>query len=392
MWRVAATLAYRQLLHRSVKLAGALVGVCVAIVLIFTQAGFQNALYDSAVGIARALDADLLIAGPTFQSWADSPPWMARSILFTAQGVPEIASVAPLYSSAIQIASPVDGHALSSYLLGFSPQQPVFAPPRLRALAAQVAVPDTVAMDASSREDFELIRDKVLADGRAEIMLLNASDTLQRVSHVGALFDLGPSFTIDGTMVTSDLNYYRMTSFPLDRVGLGVVRLKDGADAAQVKAALQARLGTAAQVFLKQDFIDNEIDYYATKTPIGYIFRLGLVVGAFVGVVFISQALHGIVNDNLREYATLRAMGYPQSFFAAVVTFIALAISLVAYVPSLLVAWGVYSLAAAATKLPLRMNLPDMAGILALVVLMGLMAALLSVGKIRKADPVDLFA
>lgn len=392
MLRVAATLAYRQLLHRSTKLAGALIGVCVAIILIFTQIGFQNALYDSAVGIPRALDADILIAGPTFQSWADSPPWMARSLLFEVEGVRGVKSVAPLYSSAIQIASPADGHSLSSYLLAFSPQKPVFLSAGIKRFTGDLALPDRVIMDRLSREDFELIRDQVERDGQATITQLNAGDTLQRITQVTGLFDLGPSFTIDGTVITSDLNYYRMTSFPLDRVGLGVVRVDPGQDAAQVKADIQRRLGKAAQVFLKQEFIANEIDYYAGKTPIGYIFRLGLVVGAFVGVVFISQALHGIVNDNIKEYATLRAIGYQQNFFVAVVAFIALAISVVAYIPSAFAAWGVYTLAASATNLPLRMNLPDMASIFCLVLLMGLAATLMAVGKIRKADPVDLFS
>jgi putative ABC transport system permease protein len=55
MLRVAVGLAYRQLLHRGAKLFGALMGVSVAIVLMFTQLGFQGALYDSAVGAARGL-------------------------------------------------------------------------------------------------------------------------------------------------------------------------------------------------------------------------------------------------------------------------------------------------------------------------------------------------
>lgn len=392
MLRIAAELALRQLLHRGGKLAGALIGVCVAIVLIFTQLGFQNALYDSAVGIPRALDADILIAGPTFKSWADSPPWMNRALLYEAQGVPGVRSAAPLYSSSIQIASPLDGHALSCTLLAFSPQAPVFMPPGIARLADQVALPDRLIMDRDSRVDFEAIRDAVLARGEAEITVLNATDTLQRIAWVSGLFDLGPSFTIDGTMITSDLNYYRLTSVPLDRVGVGVVRVADGHDVAAVRDRLAAVLDGRARVFLKQDFIDNEIAYYAENTPIGYIFRLGLIVGTFVGIVFISQALHGIVSDNLKEYATLRAIGYQQGFFGAVVGFIALVLSVAAYIPSSILAWGVYVLAAGASKLPLRMNLPDMSAIFALVLVMAVTATLLAVGKIRKADPVDLFS
>lgn len=392
MLRIAAELALRQLLHRGGKLAGALIGVCVAIVLIFTQLGFQNALYDSAVGIPRALDADILIAGPTFKSWADSPPWMNRALLYEAQSVPGVRSAAPLYSSSIQIASPLDGHALSCTLLAFSPQAPVFLPPGIARQTDQIALPDRLIMDRDSRVDFEAIRDAVLARGEAEITVLNATDTLQRIGWVSGLFDLGPSFTIDGTMITSDLNYYRLTSIPLDRVGVGVVRVADGHDVAAVRDRLAAVLDGRARVFLKQDFIDNEIAYYAENTPIGYIFRLGLIVGTFVGIVFISQALHGIVSDNLKEYATLRAIGYQQGFFGAVVGFIALVLSVAAYIPSSILAWGVYVLAADASKLPLRMNLPDMSAIFALVLVMAVTATLLAVGKIRKADPVDLFS
>lgn len=184
MLRVAAELALRQLIHRGGKLLGALIGVCVAIVLIFTQLGFQNALYDSAVGIPRALDADILIAGPTFKSWAD-----------------------------------------------------------IAALTDQLALPDRLVMDRQSRVDFEAIRDAVVQQGQTEITVLNATDTLQRLGWVTGLFDLGPSFAIDGTMITSDLNYYRLTSIPLDRAGVGVVRVEDGQAVQAVRERVAVTLG-----------------------------------------------------------------------------------------------------------------------------------------------------
>ena len=56
MLRIAVGLAYTQLTHRGSKLVGALMGVSVAIILMFTQLGFQGALYDSAVSMPRAFD------------------------------------------------------------------------------------------------------------------------------------------------------------------------------------------------------------------------------------------------------------------------------------------------------------------------------------------------
>jgi putative ABC transport system permease protein len=391
MLRVATTLAYRQLMHHGVKLGAALLGVCVAIVLIFTQLGFRNALYDSAVGIPRAFDADIIVAGPTFNSWGDVPPWMARGVLFEAAGVSGVASVAPLYSASVQIASPVDGHNLSATLLGFPVNVPVFLPAGISRYRPDLMLPETVIMDGGSRQDFQDVVERTRREGSAPITFLNANETLQKTARVAGLYEVGPSFTIDGTIIASDLNFYRITGIPLDRVSVGLVRVTAGASPQAVKERIKARLGNRAKIFLKSEFIDNEIAYYADNTPVGYIFNLGLVVGVFVGVVFVSQALHGIVSDNMREYATLRAMGYHRGFFVTVVAAIALAISLAAYVPSSLAAWGVYALAGSATHLPLRMNLPDMVSILLLVVTMGLGASLLAARKIRNADPLDLF-
>lgn len=392
MFAVATQLAFRQLTHRGAKLIGALLGVCVAIVLIFTQVGFQNALYDSAVGIPNALDADVFIAGPTFHSWADSPPWMPRGTLYEAEGVPGVAGITPLYTSAMAVASPADGHSLSAYLMAFPPGQPAFLRGDINRQIGDVAMADRVLMDGESRDDFELIRDAFLKNGPTEVVVLNPSESLQKVVEVSGLFGIGPSFSIDGSIITSDLNFYRMTQIPLDRVGLGLVRVRPGSDAKDVRTAIQQKLGNRAHVFTKPEFAANEVRYYAEETPIGYIFRMGLVVGVLVGTVFISQALHGIVNDNIKEYATLRAMGYDQSFFLVLVTAISLTLAVCAYLPSTLMAWGIYRLAAGATKLPLQMKLGDMSLILAVVVAMGLAASLLAIRKLKAADPVDLFA
>ncbi|GBG03961.1 ABC transporter [Azospira sp. I13] len=392
MLPVALNLAYRQLTHRWAKLTGTLLGVCVAIILMFTQVGFRNALYDSAVAIPQALDADLFIAGPTFHSWADSPPWFARSLLFEAEGVSGTKRVTPLYSTAIQIASPDDGHSLSSFLLAFPAHAPTFLQADINRHVQAITLPNRAIMDRLSRDDFSLISHQVERKGAARIIYLNAGDALRKELEITQLFELGPSFTIDGTIITTELNFYRLTGIPLDRVGLGLVKVAEGYDPTVVKQAIQRKLGTRAKVFGKGEFMANERNYYATETPVGYIFQLGIVVGVLVGIVFISQALHNIVQDNIKEYATLRAMGYQQKFFVMLVASISLVISIVSYFPSVLVSWGVYTLAASATHLPLRMKAGDMASIFFIVVVMGLVATLLAIRKLKNADPVDLFS
>jgi putative ABC transport system permease protein len=164
-----------------------------------------------------------------------------------------------------------------------------------------------------------------------------------------------------------------------------------GYDPRVVKQAIVDRLQGRAKVFLHDEFVANEKSFYAKKTPIGFIFDAGLAVGVVVGIVFISQVLHGIVSDNMREYATLRAMGYRQDFFIILVGVIAVSISFVTYVPSTCVSFLVYHLAAGATKLPMAMKISYLLEVFVLVVTMGLVATFLSTKKLKQADPVDLF-
>ena len=137
--------------------------------------------------------------------------------------------------------------------------------------------------------------------------------------------------------------------------------------------------------------MDNEINFYATKTPIGFIFNAGLAVGVFVGIVFIVQVLHGIISDNIREYATLRAIGYKQRFFVILVAVIAVSIAVVTYLPSTVIALVIYQVASSATKLPLILKLSYLIEVFLLVVAMGFVATFVTTKKLKAADPVDLF-
>ena len=391
MVRIAANLAFKQLRHRGAKLAAALLGICVAIVLMFTQLGFRNALYDSAVRIARALDGEIFITSATFHSWGDAPPWLARNLVYEAASVEGVQSARSLYASAIQIASPRDGHAMGASLLAFPPHAPVFRNEDFAAVLPQIAVSDQLLIDKKSRADYQRIVERVQSQGQDAITIINSTASLQKTARISGLFSIGPSFTIDGVVIGSELTFNRLTGIPLDRVGLGVVKIAPGANAETVRAAIAAKIGTRARVFLKQEFIDNEINFYASETPVGTIFNLGLLVGVIVGIVFISQALHGIVNDNLREYAALRAIGYPQKFFILLVSIVSGAISLLAYGPSVLASWGFYHLAANATNLPLQLKFGSILGVLVVVLAMGQVATLFAIKRLRSANPVDLF-
>jgi len=390
MLRASLALAMRQLLHRGRQSVGALAGVCMAIVLMFMQLGFSNALYDSALNVYRVLDGEIVLTSPVYSSLVFSPPWFPHSALTAASAVQGVAETRPLYAFSGMLLSSKAG-AIGGWILGLDVDRPAIRLPGLSTGLETLRIPDTAVLDRKSRYEFEPFVRALAASETPDLPVYLPGAPLAPVFSLRGSFELGPTFTLDGLIVTSTDTFSRLLSVPLDRVSIGVVRLEPGADPQRVAADLRELLDGQARVFLRDELIDWEKRFYTYRTPIGVIFNMGLLVGVVVGVVFISQVLHGIIDANLKEYAVLVAMGYPPRFFVLIVLEIAGAIALLTFIPSLAIAAGLYHAAANATHLPLNLSPVAIASIFSLVVIMGCVAALFAMRRVRLANPLDLF-
>lgn len=392
MFRRSIFVAFRQLTQRMAKLIAALLGVTVAIVLMFMQIGFENALYDSALNLPKSLDADVVITAPDMSSLFYSPPWFSRSILYESRGLAGVESASPLYAVVMPIQDTSGKGARPVWLFGLSLEGRTILNSEVNNQLSLIAQSNVTLLDRDSRRDFNPLVAGVTRNGSADVIAPIAGASIQLTMSARGLFSMGPTFGVDGTMITSDINFRRITGQSLDRVSLGVVRLRPGSNIDEVKTRLQQHFGSRVRIFSKAEFIDNERDYYANRTPIGYIFRLGLLVGVMVGIVFILQALHGIINDNMTEYAVMRAMGYRQSFFWMLIGNITAGFVILAYIPSLFITAFLYWIATDAIQLPMIQKPEDALVVLVLVIFMGASAAAIAIRKLRKASPVDLFS
>ena len=206
------------------------------------------------------------------------------------------------------------------------------------------------------------------------------------------LFSLGVSFGIDGTLITSDLNFLRMfPGWPPGLINVGLVKIRPGVDAEVVRDALAASLPKDVTVLTKQEYVEREKAYWATSTPIGYVFTFGVVMGWFVGAIIVYQVLFADVAAHLRGYATLKAIGYPNGYLFAVVLIEALVLAVVGYIPGLAVCAELYRLAASATRLPMAITPGRSLQVLGLTIGMCGTSAAIALRKIRSADPAEVF-
>lgn len=379
-------LAWLQLTREKVKLLIALAGIGFADMLMFVQLGFQGALFDANLRLPRNLKGDIVLLSTQSEAIFILNSFSRRS-LYQALAMKEVASVSPLYINMASWKNPVRGNTRQIMAIGFNPKDSILDVPGLdRKNRSQIQLTDVVLFDDKSRAEFGPIAELYQQGDR-----VTAEIGRHRV-RIGGLFTLGASFTADGNIITSDLNFWRLfPDRPTGLIDIGLISLKPGADLDKAIARLKQKLPEDIQVLSKQEFIETERTYWQEYTAIGFIFALGTAIGFIVGTVIVYQILYTDVAEHLPEYATLKAMGYSDRYFAIVVLQEAVILALLGYFPGYAISSAVYLLAAGATNLPVMMTLERAIVVLVLTVIMCCISGTFALRKLAAADPADIY-
>ncbi len=99
----------------------------------------------------------------------------------------------------------------------------------------------------------------------------------------------------------------------------GSIKLSAGAEPAIVQRALQKALPATIAVMTKNQLINFERAFQADVSSAGPIFAIGTIVGFVVGMLISYQIIFTEVSDQLPQYATLKAIGYPTVYLLRVV-------------------------------------------------------------------------
>jgi putative ABC transport system permease protein len=383
--RYTPPVAWLQLRKDKRRLVVAISGVAFAVVLVFMQMGFRTALFDSAVRYHRYFDYDLVLISQE-TSYIVRAATFSRRRLYQAAAFPGVESIAPVYIGLGIWENPFNNKTRRIFVLGLNPARSVLAVEGVQSNLKVIQMPDVVLFDQGSRPEYGAVAE-ALRSGESVVTEVN-----NREVSVRGLFEVGTSFGIDGTLVTSDLNFQRL--FPYQSAGLinlGLINLEQGADIHALQEALSAQLPNDVLVLTKQQYADREVDFWSSSTPIGYIFTFGVVVGLVVGAIIVYQILFSDVAEHLQEYATLRAMGHPMSYLLGIVLREALLLAILGFVPGFLVSVGLYGMASDATQLPLEMGVERALSVLGLTIGMCAISGAAAVRKLRSADPADIF-
>jgi putative ABC transport system permease protein len=379
-------LAWRNLVADKWRLLRSSAGIAFAVLLMLVQLGFERGFFEASLAQVRQLDGDLFVMNAAKYCFETRNPF-ARRELDVIRGVPGIASVAPLYADWQEFfwTSPIDGKPHLVRAFAVDPDAPwVFLLTAIPDQQTLLKNGDAILVDSGSRRFLGM--DNPPDEGK-----LNGQNV-----HVAGTFQLGPDFMSDGTVVMGRDLFARL--LPGNResaaalpVETAVIRLRSSEDLSATQQRLKAALPPTLTVMTKPELVAFEEDFQAKLSSAAPIFWLGTLVGFAVGTLISYQIIYTDLSDRLPQYATLKGIGYRNSYLVRSVLTQAVLTGFAGYVPAWLLCVAVYRLVSDIALLPLHMTWELTALSLGLTVGMSLFAGILAVRRVIVADPAEIF-
>lgn len=385
-------LAWLQLIQQKGRFIVAIAGMAFIVLLMFVQLGFQDALYSSATAVHQSLHGDLFIVSSQYKALTSNQSF-SRNRLYQTLGFDAVESVSPMYLEFAKFKNPDTGEKYPIYVIGIEPSKSVINLPEIENNIDKLKIPDVILFDRDSRPYFGDITHKFeQGDSRQVVEVFPFNNSIGYRVRVGGLYNIGPSFGWDGTLVVSDSTFLRIfANRPGEKIDLGIVKLKPGSNPEKVLKNIQQNMPNDVKVFTSKGFSDYEKQYWAARTPIGFILNLMLTMGSIVGIVIVYQILYSNISSQFVAYATLKAIGYENNYLLIVVFQQALILAILGYIPGFTFSLGLYDFAMNTTKLPIMMTLQNAVVVFISTVFVCITSGLLAINKLRLADPADIF-
>jgi putative ABC transport system permease protein len=387
MFRRRTPLAWFNLTDERRRLLTAIAGVGFAVVLMFMFRGFENALYDSQVQLLKLLNGDIVMVNRVKYNMF-VPEQFARRRLYQAEAFAGVTAAYPLYTTTANWKDPIGKQVRPLRVLAFNPNDNILPLPGIVQHRSELLLPWTALIDDKSRPEV----------GPTEAGIVTELAEKQ-VTLVGT-FSLGTDFASgNGNVVMSDQNFLRYfanlgpdeESRTLNTVDIGLLRVEDGTNVDALVKVLRDRLPKDISLFTKQEFVDQELNYWRTNTSIGFVFSLLTTMSFLVGVILVYQILYTDVADHWVEYATLKAIGYSNRYLFGVVLQQAALLGFLGFVPGCLISFGLYTITRNATGLYMVMTPSRIINLMIATFLMCFISGVIAVRRVQKADPAEVF-
>jgi putative ABC transport system permease protein len=369
-------LALRLLLHNRLRLLIASASVAMGVVIVFVELGLLLGMLDAQSIVANLVRGDLLImniARVNLHRWDKID--LVR--LEQAAAVPGVARVTPLYEDHVGLRNPADKRVRRIILYAFPPDDIPFKLDNPGAISHALKISHGFLYDRLSRPIF----------GQFGVGDDIQIDTVPL--RVGGYVSIGADIVNDGNILMSEGDW--VARLPDSKPIMGLIHLKRGASLEAVRRQILRSLPPDVTVLTPAETARRESLYTLRTAPVGLLFAIGMLAGLVIGTINCYQVLYNEISDHLRQFATLKAMGFPNRFLRRIILGQATILSVAGFSSGTVFAWFADRYIAGQSMLPIGIGLGSGAVVCCFTVVMCMTAGLIAIRRVAVADPAALY-
>ena len=295
MWR----LAIKAMLADRSKLLTSLLGVAFSVVLVNLQGGLLLGMIQKASMLVDYGKADIWV-GHRFSTTVDMGTYIPERWIHRLRGLPGVERAEPYVVIFGQMTMP-DGRFENVVIVGSEPKTLMGnawamkdGDPRV------IRYPDGILVDVC---DVDRLGNCKIGDLR---------EVNKRRARIVGMTKGIVSFTtnpyIFTTLETARGKFGKYVGLLPDQCSYFLVRAKPGTDIPALCAQIRRRVPDL-DVYDKQTYSLMCMEFWLTRTGIGISFGLAALLGLLVGLAVVAQTLYASVNERIKEFGTLKAMG-----------------------------------------------------------------------------------
>lgn len=369
-------LALRNLMHDRIRFAVTLTGIVFAVVLVTLQCGFFLGFITTISGVIDHSEADVWVASAGVKTFDIAMP-MPESRYFEVLAVPGVASAARMVVDFAFWKKPGGGQE-SIEIVAVDTHKGMGGPWNL-------ADTDISCLDLEDA----VIMDQLYLEKLGVTFLGQEAEIIGSRARVMGFTRGIRSFTTSPYVFTAYRNGHRYSRFSPAEITYVLVKAEPGVDPETVRSAINARVANV-DAFTTGEFSTRTRMYWMLSTGAGAALMLTAILGLVVGMVIVAQTLYATTMDHLQEFATLKAMGAPDSYINRVLFVQAGISAVIGYALGMLICLAFMRMQRYGD---VAITVPGSwaAGIFLVTVGMCMAASFISIRKIMRIDPAVVF-
>jgi putative ABC transport system permease protein len=168
-----------------------------------------------------------------------------------------------------------------------------------------------------------------------------------------------------------------------------MVKLRDPSKAEKVRDELNAHANGQYRAWTRDELADANRKQLLKESIIGIMLGACLAIGGLVGLVITWQTLRGAIYANIKEFASLRALGVSMGSLRWIIMELSFWVGVAGLAMTTGLVWGV-TIVAQIFGLPMAYPFEWVTTVVILLMAVAIVSGLLSLGILKKSQPADL--